>query len=145
MAAISPPRTPAPRTTKLHIMSPDGSILVQEFTDSQLKYKCVPFEELRKLIGCDMVEHVTVLWRGARAHMFMDEDGYAFGKKANSRATRLYINNILSRQDMTKRYVYNDLTLPPELTTAEWTDIYRIAVGFNPIVGIACLWEGEME
>jgi hypothetical protein len=49
-----------------------------------------PLEELRAIIGGGWAEHVSVLYNGRPAHMFVDEEGSRKGLPVNLRATNIY-------------------------------------------------------
>lgn len=127
----------------LHIIraDEDNTYESKEWT-GELEYACPPFSEIRKLIGLEpdsMIEHVAVLWKGKRAHMFVDEIGAIRGLPRNERATRIYYNATISRRGLNRLvYVYDDLTKDP------YQQILVEEPGFQ-IVGTAALWEGDME
>jgi hypothetical protein len=114
--------------------------------EGPLEYKCVPFADLRKMLGMeghDLIEHVSVLWQGKPHHMFVDEEGRLRGKPLNPIATRIYWNATLQRRGKAD-LIFDDLTAnfllkPAQLRTlpVELADAY--------IVGPAILWEGDME
>jgi hypothetical protein len=130
--------------TMLHVIKPDGTFTSEDYV-GELVSGTPAWAHLRKLIGLkenDLVEHVSVLWKGEQAHMLVDEEGIRHNLTPNVRATRIYYNNMLNRAELTKPLVYNDLNVDPTLSVSEWQTFYQ--PGYQ-IVGNAVLWEGDME
>jgi hypothetical protein len=78
-------------------------------------------------------EHVTVLYAGKRAHMFVDEVGKLKNLPLNPKASLLYLNVTNSRIG---RRTYDDVTV--------WEPPYDVPQAFL-IAGPALLWTGELE
>lgn len=125
--------------TIYHIIKPDDSVESLDWGDKPLEYGCIPFSHLKHLIG-GYVEHVSVHWQGRRHHMFVDENGHSKGLKANRRATRIYWNATFSRKH--KDLIYSDLSQPTDVQVPDDPDFIS---GLPLIVGVAVLWEGDME
>jgi hypothetical protein len=124
--------------TMYHVIKPDGTFVSEDYVGA-LEYGTPAFATLRQLIGIkenETLEHVTVLWKGKRAHMFVDEDGRMHKKPRNEKATRIYYNFTFQRFRYSQ---YNDLTQHPNPA-----DRFFEEPGFD-IVGTAILWEGDME
>jgi hypothetical protein len=126
--------------TPLHVIHADGAVESKNYA-GELEYACPKLSDMRAVIGCATVEHVSVLWLGRESHMFVDEDGRAKGLARNERATRVYYNNTLERGGRPE-LVYDDLSAdaPPLLLFERGLE----DPGFY-IVGTALLWEGGME
>lgn len=77
--------------------------------------------ELRDYIG-GYVEHVSVLFRGRRCSMFVDEEGLLKGLKLNPTATMIYWEATMRRDERSVQWMMQNAT---------------------PIVGRAVLYEGE--
>lgn len=125
--------------TMYHVIKPDGTVVSTDYV-GPLEYGTPAWATFRQLIGLtedDLIEHVSVLWKGKKAHMFVDEEGRAHGLPRNNKATRIYYNYTVSRVGLPKQ-IYNDLSKDP-LLDAPIEDL-----GFD-IVGPAILWEGDME
>lgn len=130
--------------TILHTIKPDGTYSSDEWT-GELEYAAPPFRSLKSLLaqadpvheGCD-IEHVNVWWKGKLAHMFVDETGLYKPAKRNQRATRIYFNLTIKRDRLSPALIYDDLAKMPTYLS---DDIQR---GYC-IVGVALLWEGDLE
>lgn len=124
--------------TTYHIIKPTGEVLSDTFT-GELEYGTPAFSTLRQMVGVkenESLEHVSVLFRGKRAHMFVDEEGRLHRLPRNEKATRVYYNNTIARMGLAQ-YMYDDLSVDPVPGFVE-------DPGFD-IVGTAVLWEGDME
>ena len=137
--------------TLLHTILPSGEVTSVEY-QGPLEYRCVPFQAIRRLIdprdeGRLTIEHVSDLWRGTAAHMFVDEEGIRKELPFNPRAWRIYLNASL-RREAGHRLLYYDLLRSPEFTRAELESAgTKLRVQIRtcpPIVGPAVLWEGDM-
>lgn len=129
--------------TLLHTIIPTGIVTSEEYT-GPLEYAAPPFATLRKMISGPneavrtTIEHVNVLWKGKHAHMFVDEDGLAKCLPLNHKASRIYGNNMVSRERGAKSpLIYNDLQKP--------AFDYRFDFDTFHVVGVAVLWEGDIE
>lgn len=125
--------------TKLHLIEVDGTVKTQEWA-GELEFSCPPFHLMRPMIGLgayESLEHVSVLWQGKRAHMFVDEEGLRKGLLRNERATRIYYNATLARRRSTN-WIYSDMAVDPKQQRIDEEP------GFF-IVGPALLWEGDMD
>lgn len=125
--------------TMLHVIRPDGTYTSEDYV-GELTYGTPAWATLRELVGLkenELLEHVSVLWKGKQAHMLVDEEGRLHKKPYNEKATAIYYNCTFQRH---RFFTYNDLAKPPprSLITA------IISPGFD-IVGNAVLWEGGME
>lgn len=124
-----------------HIISPNGEVKTAEYEDV-LEFSCIPFAQMLEMLGFSEgtpLEHVNVLWRGKRAHMFVDEEGLLRNPplRINAKATRVYWNATWSDQAGKKYY---DLSAPPGNI-----DELSFRLQLPPIVGPALLWEGDLE
>lgn len=122
----------------LHVINTDGTFQSEEY-QGELTYGTPSWEHLKSLMKIapgDLIEHVSVLWKGKRAHMFVDEEGIMHKLARNEKATRIYYNATFKRFG---RALYNDLSIAPKFKDRAYED-----PGFQ-IVGPAVLWEGDME
>jgi hypothetical protein len=104
----------------------------------KLEYKCPSFSFMKERLGYSPIEHVTVLYQGKPAHMFVDEEFLLRDEEPefNAKATRLYQNASLERYTHTDLFTYNDVNEPPG-------DVFM--EGLNVILGDVMLWTGEIE
>jgi hypothetical protein len=126
-------------TNKLYLISEGGTY--QEVPPEQygkLEYGAPTLDYMYKAIGCDTIEHLSVLFEDKVHHLFFDENGLASDKKPNARASAIAGNRQLRGVRLNKLR-YNDLTKEPPhpLTTMQSTGLL--------IVGDALLWTGDME
>lgn len=124
--------------TMFHVIKPDGSYTSGEYVGT-LEFGTPAWSFMRQLVEIkenESLEHVSVLWQGKQAHMFVDEEGRLHNKPRNEKATRIYYNNKVFFTDKNK--IYDDLSKDPK------TDRIEELEGFD-IVGTAVLWEGDME
>jgi hypothetical protein len=125
--------------TMYHVIKPDGTVTSEDYV-GPLKYGTPAWSTFRQWIGLDeddLIEHVSVLWKGKKAHMFVDEEGRMHNLLINKKATAIYYNYTLQRH---RFHTYNDLSKDPD--PAELLAVME--PGFD-IVGTAILWEGDME
>jgi hypothetical protein len=132
---------------KYHVIFEQGVVRTADWL-LPLQFGCPRFEHIRDSLGFKPdapLEHVSVLWQGKLAHMFVDEIGLMTGRELNPKATRVYWNNTLSRHGR-KSLLYNDLTADPAVNQIVDTAILEGLGLFEAvIVGPALLWEGDME
>lgn len=104
----------------------------------ELEYGSPKLDVMYRLLNCDTVEHLSVLFGDTPMHLLFDENGLMSPRRPNDRASAIAGNRHLRGARMTK-FRYNDLaaTPPPALATL-------LATGMM-IVGDALLWTGEME
>jgi len=124
----------------LHLLKVDGTVETEDY-QGPLVYACPPWDWIKDRLGLrahENLEHVSVLWQDRYCHMFVDEEGLMHGLKRNDRATRIYYNATVCRQQKGTNFVYSDLSVDPRQQTVDETP------GFM-IVGPALLWEGDME
>lgn len=124
-----------------HVIKPDGSVVSEDYV-GKLEYGTPAWSMLRELVGLkenDLLEHVSVLWKGKAAHMFVDEEGRLHKKSHNPKASRIYYNSTMQATGHL-RFIYDDLSKPPG-------NVEQLSVIFDgyDIVGTAVLWEGDME
>ena len=134
--------------TILHIIQPSMKVISAEWK-APLKYKCPDYKDMYELLKTDCIEHVSVLWQGQHRHMFVDENGISNQLEANPKATRVYWNATLNRNNL-KGLLYNDLSAPPVLNLIEAETLQSATNAgmllHNAVIwGTALLWEGEME
>lgn len=118
--------------TLFHIVQPDGFVHSEEYT-GPLRFECPRFEDIARRLGFAegiRVEHVSVLWKGKRCHMFVDENGIARRLPLNLKGCALYFNATASRAGID---FYTDLAEVPLQVPEDFV-----------IVGPIALWEGEM-
>lgn len=130
--------------SKLHLIPVMEDVTTIDVPQTHLEYGDENWEQMRKFIGEEFMEHVSVWFDGKPAHMFVDENGLAKALHMNPKGTRVYWNNTFRRETNMPELQYNDLTKtpfppPPLKIINKW----RLE-GFL-IVGPAALWEGEME
>jgi hypothetical protein len=130
--------------TLLHTIYSDGTYKSEEW-EGALEYAAPPFRALKGRLEvadpiharCD-IEHVNVWWHGKLAHMFVDEMGRYKPVRRNNRATRIYYNMTLKREHRDE-LLYDDIAQDPK----------SLPIGIEQpgflIVGVALLWEGDME
>lgn len=127
-------------TNKLYLISQGGTYQeVPPETYGKLEYGSPTLDYMYKAIGCDTIEHLSVLLDDKVHHLFFDENGLVDStKKPNARASAIAGNRHLRGVRMSKMR-YNDLTQEPPhpLTTMQSTGMM--------IVGDALLWTGDME
>jgi hypothetical protein len=126
-------------TNKLYLIREAGTyqeVPAEEY--GELQYGSPTLDYMYRVLGCDTVEHLTVILDGKPMHLFFDENGIASPKKPNERATAIAGNRIL-RGPRLEKFRYNDLTEEPPPAIA-----VLLATGML-IVGDALLWTGEME
>jgi hypothetical protein len=114
---------------KLYKINPDGIVVVREQAE-------LDWDKMKLLINSHddiTIEHVTVIWKGLVAHMFVDEEGRMHHLLPNPKATRIYYNFVYKREGRLD-LLYDDLSQPAKLTGLE-------SPGFD-IVGTAVLLEG---
>lgn len=94
--------------------------------------------ELAALIGVASghVEHVTVLYQGKRAHLFVDDEGALKGATPNKRASALYANATRSRGGERPELLYRDILKEPQPRDFLRDEKGQIAV----ISGTALFW-----
>jgi hypothetical protein len=129
-----------PKLFLLQTNEPPKEIPESEY--GALSYGGPSFDYMRKGIGADMIEHLTVWYQDQRAHLFFDEEGLLKDPKqpVNARATALHANSILKRSGKRGEQVsYNDLNAAPPDPL-----VLYVALGVL-IVGTAYLWTGEIE
>jgi len=133
--------------TKFHVIDEQGHVQTADWT-GPTEYGCPRFKHIKYELGFKPeapLEHVSVLWLGKPAHMFVDEIGLLTGRELNPKATRIYWNNTLSRHGR-KSLIYNDLTADPAVNQMVDTAVLEgLGLLEAVIVGPAFLWEGEME
>jgi hypothetical protein len=111
----------------LHVIETDGAVTSVSFSTPPT------FDDIRQWVSCETLEHVSVLFKGREAHMYVDEDGLSKDLPLNHRASRIYANVLLSRIG---RPTYDDLTIEPSRGVVISQDRPLI------IVGRAVLWCG---
>lgn len=129
-----------------HIISPNGEVKTAEYEDV-LEFGCIPFAQMREMLGFPegtLLEHVNVLWRGKRAHMFVDEEGLLRNPPLpfNQAATRVYWNATMQREGRTEM-IYDSFFENPNYLGRLEDPCDREDLA--PIVGPALLWEGDLE
>lgn len=132
-------------SNKYHVIPLSGNVTSGEWTLA-LEYKCIPFAGIRELIDLspnEALEHVTVLWQGQRAHMFVMENGVARDQAINVKATRVYWNATMQRLGYSEG-LYAEFDQPVRLTARPPRSVAE-AIGDAIIVGPALLWEGGMQ
>jgi hypothetical protein len=104
-----------------------------------LEYGSPKLKYMYGAIDCSTIEHLSVLFNGAVAHLFFDEEGLLNAAKLpNDRASAIAANRRL-RGARLEKFRYNDMAVEPPsaFATLMATDVL--------IVGDALLWTGEME
>ena len=113
---------------ELHIIETDGTVLTMSLT--------IPptFDDIRQHVSCETLEHVSVLFKGQEAHLYVDETGSWKDLPINHRASRIYANVWLRRCG---RATYDDLTVAPSKGI--------VFTGERPLLicGRAVLWCGR--
>ena len=129
---------------RLYFIKADGTtteIPASEY--GKLEYGSPSLEYMRPKIGCDTIEHLTVWYQGAPAHLFFDEEGLLGDRdqiKVNDKATALHANTMLRRGGpRATLFCYDDINTEP-LPAA-----INFAAHGVLIVGNAFLWTGGME
>lgn len=133
---------------RYHLIEPSGTVTTAEWTGG-LEYGCIPYDRIRELLSYKEIDHVSVIWRGRPAHMFVDELGLMHELQVNPKATRIYMNATFRREGL-HDFVYEDLERSPMF--GDSTDFAKnlqarvLVYSFRSmIVGRALLWEGGLE
>jgi hypothetical protein len=124
---------------KLYFISQGGTYEEVPPSDyGKLEYGSPTLAFMYAKLGCDTVEHLTVMFEEKPHHLFFDENGLMSPARPNDRASAIAGNRYLRGARMAKLR-YNDMTKepPPAIVTL-------LATGML-IVGDALLWTGEME
>jgi hypothetical protein len=123
----------------LHVIKPDGTVMSAVW-EGKLQYGTPPFAKMYPLIGCDQIEHVSVLFQGRRMHMFVDENGWISHpqKRFNWKASAIYANWRFYNEGFT-HFVYSDFSAEP-LACEDCYVRNQLC-----IAGTALLWEGDMK
>lgn len=134
--------------TQYHILYPDGGTASGEWT-GRLEHGWPSFKDIRSRLMFEpnaLLEHVSVLWKGRPAHMFVDEMGLITQppRQVNPRASRIYWNATLNRFKYTA-LLYNDLTLDYKVPRSYSLLLNELELADSPIVGPAFLWEGVLN
>jgi hypothetical protein len=73
---------------KMHVYRPDGA--EPEITERPFARYAALKKELQETLHCNWPEHVSVLFEGKPADMFVDENGHAKNLPRNEAATAIY-------------------------------------------------------
>lgn len=133
-------------STKYHIIEPSGTVLTAVWK-GKLEDGTIPRVLMQEMLGIRELEHVSVIWPGALAHMWVDELGLMHGREVNPKATRVYLNASFRRVGL-HEFLYEDLAANPafHMRHMEQYAKARIIVGSTKmILGKALLWEGELS
>lgn len=132
--------------TLLHVIRPDGFVESRDWT-GPLEFEAPPLDQLKQIIGCQQIEHVTVYWHGRRCHMFVDEHGLEKRLKQNDKATRVYYNANLHRH-AADGLMYGDFAQPAGVSSdvlrEQTREVIELFMNGPPVVGVAALWEGTL-
>jgi hypothetical protein len=118
---------------KLFIIGVDGTYKEVTIDSIELTHACPKLILLEELLEVPHlhIEHVTAMWQGKRAHMFVHDEGKLIGLPRNPKATAIYYNIAAMR---TGKPAYNDLS-------SEAPSLHA----YDYIAGPAALWTGDME
>lgn len=116
----------------LYRINPDGSFVT---FDNQIT--APSYVSMKKFIECETLEHVSVLFDGKPAHLFVDEDGSTKELPVNERASAIYANVLRSRYGLP---TYDDMTKTPPSHVKTMLEFGRPIV----ILGRAVLWTGNL-
>jgi len=128
---------------RMHLIDTNNTVISTNYL-GRLSEGAPPLEVLREMIGCKWIEHVSVLWKGERKSMFVNEEGLLEDRMINPKATRIYWNATLQRMHH-PQLIYADLDKPPAFTLEESGIAYLFLSTASHIVGKAVLWEGDFE
>lgn len=133
-------------STAYHIIEPSGGVHSGIWT-GQLDDACIPHSRICELLSIREVEHLTCIWQGRPAHMFVDEFGYMHDAAVNPKATRIYMNATLRRNGHLA-FLYENLADSPLFKITDLQDSLKARIlvrSAHIILGRALLWEGGYE
>jgi hypothetical protein len=114
----------------LYKIGTDGDVVIEERSHEPA------WDDIKIFLDGANVEHVSVLFNGKPAHMYVDEDGLSKTLPFNRKATRIYANLSLRNSGLP---TYDDLTKQPP------RGVVCIGPHTLAIVGRALLWTGRVS